>query len=200
LFRRLSRRSQYLPFPQPAKRNGAAAVSKISARVRMPFIRSTARNGLRLRKRAFVGSKRAFVVSAELDLLWPAAAGHNRAIQKLGSVDELQLEIRVMCSPGLEVELELAAPLLLSWSVGDDDLDRVIDDLVGHATPAVGRSPVDRRGGLDREVERARRRGSRCIMACSRSQAHSRRVPARPLPRSSRPRNRVVELSCHSSC
>src|SRR5713226_9313560 len=38
-----------------------------------------------------------------------------------------------MCSPGLEVEVELAAPLLLGRSVGDDDLDRVIVDLVGHA-------------------------------------------------------------------
>jgi glutamate dehydrogenase/leucine dehydrogenase len=55
----------------------------------------------------------------------------------LGSVEELQLETRVMCSPGLEVEVELAAPLALGRSVGDDDLDRVIVDLVGNAAPAV---------------------------------------------------------------
>ena len=34
------------------------------------------------------------------------------------------LETRVMCSPGLEVEVEFAAPLALGGSVGDDDLDR----------------------------------------------------------------------------
>ncbi len=35
----------------------------------------------------------------------------------LGSVEQLQLETRVMCSPGLEVEVELAAPLALGRSV-----------------------------------------------------------------------------------
>ncbi len=59
----------------------------------------------------------------------------------LGSVEELQLETRVMCSPGLEVEAELAAPLALGRSVGDDDLDRVIADLVGDAAPAVEDAP-----------------------------------------------------------
>jgi len=46
-----------------------------------------------------------------------------------------------MSSPGLEVEVELAAPLALASSVGDDDLDRVIVDLVGHAAPAVDEVP-----------------------------------------------------------
>src|SRR5439155_22542526 len=58
-----------------------------------------------------------------------------------GSVEELQLETRVMCSPGLEVELELAAPLALATSVGDDDLDHIIVDLVGNPTPAVEEVP-----------------------------------------------------------
>src|SRR5712691_7750766 len=73
----------------------------------------------------------------------------------LGSVEELQLETRVTRSPGLEVEVELAAPLALGRSVGDDDLDRVIVQLVGNAAPAGGRSPVGRRGELDRGVQRA---------------------------------------------
>jgi hypothetical protein len=46
-----------------------------------------------------------------------------------------------MCSPDLEVEVELAAPLALARSVGDDDLERVIADLVGHAAPAVDEVP-----------------------------------------------------------
>jgi hypothetical protein len=58
-----------------------------------------------------------------------------------GSVEELQLETGVMCSPGLEVELELAAPLALATSVGDDDLDHVIVDLVGNAAPAMEEVP-----------------------------------------------------------
>ena len=58
-----------------------------------------------------------------------------------GSVEELQLETRVMCSPGLEVELELAAPLALATSVGDDDLDHVIVGLVGNGAPAVEEVP-----------------------------------------------------------
>jgi hypothetical protein len=58
-----------------------------------------------------------------------------------GSVEELQLETRVMCSPGLEVEVEFAAPLALGGSVGDDDLDRAIADLVGNAAPAVEEVP-----------------------------------------------------------
>ncbi len=37
-----------------------------------------------------------------------------------------------MCSPGLEVEVELAATLALGRSVGDDHLDRLIVDLVGN--------------------------------------------------------------------
>ena len=45
-----------------------------------------------------------------------------------------------MCSPGLEAEAELAAPLALGRSVGDDHLDRVIADLVGDAAPAVKKS------------------------------------------------------------
>ena len=59
----------------------------------------------------------------------------------LGSVDQLQLETRAMCSPGLEVEVEFAAPLALGRSVGDDDLDRVIVDLVGNAAPPVEEVP-----------------------------------------------------------
>ncbi len=43
----------------------------------------------------------------------------------------------MMRSPGLEVEIELAAPLARARSVEDDDLDRVIADLVGNAAPAV---------------------------------------------------------------
>ncbi len=54
----------------------------------------------------------------------------------LGSVEEFKLEAGVMCSPGLEVEIELATPLALS-SVGDDDFDHVILDHVGNAAPAV---------------------------------------------------------------
>ena len=54
-----------------------------------------------------------------------------------GSVEELQFETRVMCSPGLEVEVEFAAALALGGSVGDDDLDRTIVDLVGNAPPAM---------------------------------------------------------------
>ena len=46
-----------------------------------------------------------------------------------------------MCSPGLVVEAELAAPLALGRSVGDDDLDRVIVDLVGNAAPPVEEVP-----------------------------------------------------------
>src|SRR5436309_15732205 len=42
-----------------------------------------------------------------------------------------------MCAPGLEVEIELAAPLALGRSVGDDDLDRLVVDLVGNAAPPV---------------------------------------------------------------
>ncbi len=38
-----------------------------------------------------------------------------------GSVEELQRETRVMCAPGFEVEPELASPLPLVRSVGDDD-------------------------------------------------------------------------------
>ncbi len=60
---------------------------------------------------------------------------------RLGSVEELQLETRVMCAPGLEVEVELAAPLALGRRVGDDDLERVIVDLVGNAAPAVEEVP-----------------------------------------------------------
>ena len=42
-------------------------------------------------------------------------------------------------SPGLEVDIELAAPapLALGRCVGDDDLDRAIDDLVSNAALAV---------------------------------------------------------------
>ena len=55
------------------------------------------------------------------------------------------LETRVMCSPGLEVEVELAAPLALGRSVGDDHLDRVIVDLVGNASTGLGVSGRRRR-------------------------------------------------------
>jgi hypothetical protein len=61
--------------------------------------------------------------------------------ESLGSVEELQLETPVMCSPGREVEVELAARLALGRSVGDDNLDRVIVDLVGNAAPAVEEVP-----------------------------------------------------------
>jgi hypothetical protein len=56
---------------------------------------------------------------------------------RIGSVAERQLETRVMCSPGLEVDVELATPLVLVGGVGDNDLDRVIVDLVGDAAPAM---------------------------------------------------------------
>jgi len=46
-----------------------------------------------------------------------------------------------MCSPGLEVEVEFAAPLALGGSVGDDHLDRGIVDLVGNEAPAVEEVP-----------------------------------------------------------
>ena len=52
-------------------------------------------------------------------------------------VEELQLETRVTRSPSLEVEVELPPRLPLGRSVGDDDLDRVIVDLVGNAAAAV---------------------------------------------------------------
>ncbi len=57
------------------------------------------------------------------------------------SAEELQLETRVMCSPGLEVEVQLAAFLPLVSSVRHDDLDRVTVDFVGNATPAVAEVP-----------------------------------------------------------
>ena len=46
-----------------------------------------------------------------------------------------------MFSPGLEVEVEFAAPLALGGSVWDDDLDRAIVDLVGNEAPAVEEVP-----------------------------------------------------------
>ncbi len=46
-----------------------------------------------------------------------------------------------MSSPDLEVELELAAPLAHASSIGDDHLDRVTVDLVGHKAPAVEEVP-----------------------------------------------------------
>jgi hypothetical protein len=58
-----------------------------------------------------------------------------------GSVEEIQLQTRVMCSPGLEVEMELATPLLHSRSAEDDDLDHVIVNFVGSAAPAVQEVP-----------------------------------------------------------
>jgi hypothetical protein len=58
-----------------------------------------------------------------------------------GSVEELQRETRVMRSPSLEIELELAAPLTLVRSVGDDHPDHVILDLVGNAAPAAEEVP-----------------------------------------------------------
>jgi hypothetical protein len=65
----------------------------------------------------------------------------------LGSVEELQLETRVRCPPGLEEEVQLAAPLGLTGSVGDDDLDHVILDHVGDAAPAVEELPEVYAGG-----------------------------------------------------
>ena len=58
-----------------------------------------------------------------------------------GSVEKLQRETRVTCAPGFEVEPELAPPLPFVTSVGDDDLDHVILDLVGNAAPAVEEGP-----------------------------------------------------------
>jgi hypothetical protein len=52
-----------------------------------------------------------------------------------------------MCAPGIEVEIELAAPLALGRSVGDDDLDRVVFDLIGNAAPAVQEVPQVRAEG-----------------------------------------------------
>jgi hypothetical protein len=43
----------------------------------------------------------------------------------LGSVEDLQLETRVMCPPGLEVEIELA-PLAVAETVGDENLNHVL--------------------------------------------------------------------------
>src|SRR5437870_4049734 len=119
----------------------------------------------------------------------PLAAGVQEQLKTIareapGSVEELQLETRVMCSPGLEVEVEFAAPLALGRSVGDDHLDRVIVDLVGNAAPAV------------EEVRRSARRagsGSRTrmgrvwphILARSGSRlAHSRRLTSGTTTRS----------------
>jgi hypothetical protein len=58
-----------------------------------------------------------------------------------GSVEELQLEARVVCLPRVEVEVEFAAPLALGGSVGDDDVDRAIAELVGNEAPAVEEVP-----------------------------------------------------------
>jgi len=46
-----------------------------------------------------------------------------------------------MCSPGSDVEIELAALLVLARSVGDEDLDYVILDRVGDAAPAFEEVP-----------------------------------------------------------
>jgi hypothetical protein len=46
-----------------------------------------------------------------------------------------------MCSPGGEVEIELATLLVLARSVGDEDLDHVILDHVGNAAPAFEEAP-----------------------------------------------------------
>ncbi|SRR6266568_62043 len=74
-----------------------------------------------------------------------------------------------MSLPDLEVELEFAAPLALACSVGDDDLDRVIVDLVGNAAPAVEEIP---QVGAEGEIGKSNAHGkgvSSCIMARSRS-------------------------------
>jgi len=68
------------------------------------------------------------------------AATDSRAIDS-GSVEELELVTLVMCSPGLDVEVELAPRLVLGRNIGDDDFDRVIVDLVGNAAPAVEEGP-----------------------------------------------------------
>jgi hypothetical protein len=59
----------------------------------------------------------------------PLTAGVQEQLKTIahespGSVEELQLETWFMCSPGLEVEVQFAAPLALGGSVGDDGLDR----------------------------------------------------------------------------
>ncbi len=58
-----------------------------------------------------------------------------------GSIEELQRETRVMCALGFEVKPELTPPLPLARSVGDDDLDHAILDLVGNAAPTVEEVP-----------------------------------------------------------
>ncbi len=55
----------------------------------------------------------------------------------LRSVEQAKLDLRVMCSPGGDVEIELAALLVLARSVGDEDLDHLILDQVGNAAPEV---------------------------------------------------------------
>jgi len=76
----------------------------------------------------------------------PLAAGVEESLKTIAqesrrSVEELQFEAQVMRSPGLEVEVELAAPLALGRSVGDDDLDHAVVELVGNAAPAVEEVP-----------------------------------------------------------
>jgi hypothetical protein len=58
-------------------------------------------------------------------------------------VEQVQVEARMMRSPGLEVEIELAVPPS-GGSVEDDDLDRAIADLVGDAAPAARSAPTAR--------------------------------------------------------
>lgn len=74
-----------------------------------------------------------------------------------------------MCSPDLEVELELPAALALASRVGDDHLDRVTVDLVGHAALAVEEIPQIAAEG---EIGKSNAHGkgvSPCITARSRS-------------------------------
>jgi hypothetical protein len=78
-----------------------------------------------------------------------------------------------MCSPGLEVEIELSAPLALAWSVGDEDLDHIIRDRVGNAAPAVEEVP---QVGAEGWIGKSNTHGedSPCMMARSGPGARSR--------------------------
>ena len=96
---------------------------------------------------------------------------------------ELELESRVVCKPGLEVEIELAAPLALARGVGDEDLDHVILDHIGNAAPAVEEVAEVGAEGWIGGGERARRGIAPCMIADSGSKAHSRRLPRTTLPK-----------------
>src|SRR5213592_1813080 len=83
-----------------------------------------------------------------------------------------------MCAPGLEVEIELAAPLVLGRSVGDDDLDRLVVDLVGNAAPPVQEVPQVR---AESWIGKSNAHGEESRLASWRvrgPRAHSRRLPS----------------------